>query len=63
VILAYIAIGWFCSLGYLLYLRRENARREAGVRDEEIEGEDNKNRDAEANGRYTSVDEARRDKG
>lgn len=63
VILAYIAIGWICSLVYLVYLRRENARRDAGLRDEVIDGVDNKNGDAEANGRYASVDDARRDKG
>jgi hypothetical protein len=63
VILAYIAIGWFCSLAYLIYLKHENAKRAAGLRDEVIDGEDNKRGNAAINGQYASVGEARRDKG
>lgn len=60
--MTYIAIGWLCSLLFLVLLRRENARREAGHRDEVIEGTDNPVAQ-EVNGRYKSVEEARIDKG
>jgi hypothetical protein len=63
VILAYIALGWLCSFAFLLLLKRENARRDAGRRDEEIVGIDNKHADGEKNGRFASVDDARREKG
>jgi len=62
VVLAYIAIGFSCSLAFLLILKRENARRDAGERDEVIEGVDNKHAD-EKNGRYESVEAARVEKG
>ncbi|KAI0067785.1 MFS general substrate transporter [Artomyces pyxidatus] len=62
IILAYIAIGFLCSLAYMLVLRRENEARERGDRDEVIEGVDNKRADAR-NGVYASVEHARRDKG
>lgn len=60
--MAYIGIGWLCSLLFLIYLRRENAKREAGLRDEVIYGVDNPNA-RENNGVYDSVEEARMDKG
>ncbi|THH18088.1 hypothetical protein EW146_g2839 [Bondarzewia mesenterica] len=63
IILAYIAIGWLCSLAYLLLLRRENARRERGERDEAIAGVDNKHANAERNGAFDSIEDARREKG
>ena len=62
IVLAYIAIGFFSSLLYLLLLRRENAIREAGHRDEIIEGVDNK-RAHEKNGQFESVEAARMEKG
>ncbi|TFY82826.1 hypothetical protein EWM64_g1190 [Hericium alpestre] len=63
IILAYIAIGWLCSLLYIFVLRHENAARDRGERDEEILGEDNKNADGERNGRFESVETARQEKG
>ena len=50
IVLAYIAIGWLCSLLFLILLKRENAKREAGLRDEVIRGEENPkaNEDAHA---------------
>lgn len=63
IVLAYIAIGWLCSLAFYFLLKRENARREAGERDEVIEGVDNEYGNAEKNGRYESVEAARMDKG
>jgi hypothetical protein len=54
------------STVYYVVLRRENARRDRGERDELIEGADAKDRDgagAAANGRFASVEEAKREKG
>jgi len=58
IVLAYIAIGWVCSLAYIVFLRRENNARDRGERDEVI-GDlgDPKN------GRYGNVEDARREKG
>jgi hypothetical protein len=58
----YIAIGWLSSLIYTVLLRRENKARDRGERDEVIDGFENKSADV-LNGRYSSVVEARREKG
>lgn len=60
--LGYIAFGLVCSLLFYVLLKRENARRERGDRDEVIDGVDNKFAD-ERNGRYESIEAARREKG
>ena len=62
VVLAYICAGLICTAAFALYLSRENRIRDAGGRDEVIEGVDNKNAH-ERNGRYKSVEEARIHKG
>jgi hypothetical protein len=62
IVLAYIAIGFFCSILFGVLLKRENARRDRGERDEVIEGIDNKHAN-EKNGRYENVTAARIDKG
>jgi len=62
IMLAYIAIGWLSSLAFYILLKHENARRDAGERDEVIEGIDNKHAH-EKNGRFESVEDARREKG
>ncbi|PIL31644.1 MFS general substrate transporter [Ganoderma sinense ZZ0214-1] len=62
IVLAYIAIGWLCSLAYYVHLRYENARRDRGDRDEVIKGTDSKRAD-EKNGRFESVQAARMEKG
>jgi hypothetical protein len=62
VILAYICIGWIASVLYIVVLRRENAAKARGARDEVIAGVDNKNADPR-NGVFESVGEARREKG
>ncbi len=62
IVLAYIAIGWICSALFIVLLKRENAARERGERDEIIEGIDNKQAH-ERNGRYESILAARVDKG
>lgn len=58
----YIAIGWFSSLIYTILLRRENKARDRGERDEVIGGLENKSANVD-NGRYSSVAEARGEKG
>ena len=70
-LLAYIAIGFFSSIVYMVLLQRENIRRANGERDEVIDntlaenGKDIHDDDTRAskNGRYRSVEEARKDKG
>ena len=60
--MAYAGIGFFASLAYIVMLRRENAARARGERDEVIVGVDNK-RAHERNGVFESVEQARREKG
>jgi hypothetical protein len=56
-------VGWACSLALLVLLKRENARRAAGARDEDIAGVEGKHADGARNGRFASVADARREKG
>jgi hypothetical protein len=69
-VLLYIGIGNVSSIAYHIFLRRENAARNRGERDEVIEGDFRENEGAEEredrarrNGRFASVDEAKREKG
>ncbi|KZV75497.1 MFS general substrate transporter [Peniophora sp. CONT] len=62
IVLAYAGIGFITSLAYILVLRRENAARARGERDEVIIGVDNKHA-REENGVFDSVEHARREKG
>lgn len=62
IVLIYIAIGWLSSLTYTILLRRENKARDQGKRDEVVDGFENKSADV-LNGRYSSVAEARKEKG
>ena len=57
-----MAIGWLSSLTYIILLRQENEARERGERDEVIDGFENKAANIR-NGRYSSVADARREKG
>jgi hypothetical protein len=57
-----MAIGWLSSLTYIILLRRENKARDRGERDEVIDGFENKTANPR-NGRYSSVADARREKG
>jgi hypothetical protein len=63
----YIGIGFICALVFRFLLQKENAARERGDRDEVIEstGVDEKGvaRGHERNGRFVSVEEAKREKG
>ena len=58
----YIGLGLCASTTYLIFIRRENAARDRGERDEFIGDEpgDGKN---EKNGRYATVEEAKQEKG
>lgn len=60
--LAYIAIGWLSSLTYTILLRQENKARDRGERDEVIDGFENESANLH-NGQYSSVADARREKG
>jgi hypothetical protein len=62
IMLVYLAIGWFSSLAYIIFLKRENKARDRGERDEVIDGLENKHANMR-NGRYRCVDDARREKG
>ncbi|OBZ73553.1 hypothetical protein A0H81_06343 [Grifola frondosa] len=63
IVLMYIGIGLITSVVYLLLLRRENAKRERGERDEIILGVNDNRTDLAQNGTYASVAEAKREKG
>ena len=58
----YIGVGIVSSIVYYIFLRAENSRRDRGERDEIIgdESGDGKN---EKNGRFATVDDAKREKG
>ncbi len=70
-VLMYIGFGLIASTSFYIYLKRENAAKERGELDEVIDGddvdskEDPEVREARAckNGRFTSVAEAKREKG
>ncbi|KAF8269774.1 MFS general substrate transporter [Lactarius quietus] len=69
-VLLFIGIGIISSIAYYAFLRRENAARDRGERDEVIEGDFRENEGAEEreerarrNGRFISVEEAKREKG
>lgn len=66
IILAYIAIGWLCSAAFMFLLRRENERRDRGERDEVIDSDNSGEETDELalkNGRFETVNDARREKG
>ncbi|KAJ3827529.1 MFS general substrate transporter [Lentinula raphanica] len=60
-VLLYIGLGLISSSTFLLLLKRENAKRERGERNEIIG--DEKSSGFEVNGRYATVADAKRDKG
>lgn len=63
IILMYIVIALICAALYRFFLKRENERRMRGERDEVIEGVNDDREDLAKNGRYASVEEAKREKG
>ncbi|KAJ3512288.1 hypothetical protein NLJ89_g3607 [Agrocybe chaxingu] len=63
-VLMYIAIGLIASTAYVFLLKRENARRERGERDEVIENQpDTHDAKNEKNGRFETIEDAKRNKG
>ncbi|TFK48566.1 MFS general substrate transporter [Heliocybe sulcata] len=62
IVLMYIGLGLISSTLMVILLRRENARRDRGDRDEHIQGVSDQSL-AKKNGTFTSVDDARREKG
>ena len=69
-VLLYIGIGLVYSVVHYESLRRENAARERGERDEvfedvlkENEGAEEREKRARRNGRFSSIEEAKREKG
>lgn len=63
VVLAYITIGLIASILFAVFLKKENYRRDRGDRDEIVGGMMGNERANEKNGRYDSVESARREKG
>ncbi|EGN96864.1 hypothetical protein SERLA73DRAFT_170229 [Serpula lacrymans var. lacrymans S7.3] len=59
-VLMYICFGFIANVTYQYMLKAENARRDRGERDEIIEGMSG---GLEINGRFASVEEAKREKG
>ncbi len=57
----YIAFGFIFSVIYLIFLKRENNKRDRGERDEIIG--DDETRGHERNGRFATVEDAKREKG
>ncbi|KJA23556.1 hypothetical protein HYPSUDRAFT_201281 [Hypholoma sublateritium FD-334 SS-4] len=63
-VLMYIGIGIITSILFLVFLNRENARRERGERDEYIDDQPETHLPENLkNGRYSTMDDAKRDKG
>ena len=63
-VLVYIGMGFCASVIMSLCLRRENEKRNRGERDEIIAGvNDSKEGLNEKNGRFESVEDAKKDKG
>ena len=63
IILMYIAIALITAATYRFLLKRENAKRERGERDEVIVGENDEREDLAKNGRFNTVADAKREKG
>lgn len=63
IVLIYVGIGLLVSVTYIVLLRRENARRERGERDEVIVGVNDGEKHLEKNGVFASVADAKREKG
>ncbi|GBE89578.1 MFS general substrate transporter [Sparassis latifolia] len=63
IVLMYVGIGLITSVMYLVALKRENARRERGERDEIIKGVNEDRTELAKNGTFVDVAEAKREKG
>ncbi|EKM50636.1 uncharacterized protein PHACADRAFT_264011 [Phanerochaete carnosa HHB-10118-sp] len=63
IVLMYICIAIISAVVYRHLLKRENDRRDRGERDEIIEGVNDDREDLARNGRFASVEDAKREKG
>lgn len=63
IVLMYIVIALIFAVVYRYFLKRENDRRDRGERDEIIEGVNDNREDLVKNGRFASVEDAKREKG
>jgi hypothetical protein len=59
----YIGLGFIANLVYLFFVRRENIARERGERDEIIGDEPSDGLKNEKNGRFATLEDAKREKG
>jgi hypothetical protein len=59
----YICFGIIASILFIIFLKRENARRDRGERDEIIENQVETHDPRNKNGRFATVDEAKKEKG
>ncbi len=58
----YTGIGLIFSVIYRIALKRENAKRERGERDEII-GDEKGDEQSEINGRFATIEDSKREKG
>ncbi|EPT03013.1 hypothetical protein FOMPIDRAFT_126735 [Fomitopsis schrenkii] len=63
ILLIYVGISLCCSTLFIIFLSRENRKRERGERDEVIKGVNEDRDDLVRNGVFASVEEARKEKG
>ena len=63
IVLMYICIALISAVVYRFLLKRENDKRERGERDEVIDGVNDDREDLAKNGRFASVEDAKREKG
>ncbi|KAL4244473.1 MFS transporter superfamily protein [Abortiporus biennis] len=63
IVLMYIGIAIICAILMIILLKRENAARARGDRDEIIEGVNEDRADLAKNGKFASVQDAKREKG
>ena len=61
--LIYVGISLLSSTTFIIFLSRENRKRERGERDEVIKGVNEDRDDLVRNGVFASVEEARKEKG
>lgn len=59
----YVGISLLSSTTFIIFLSRENRKRERGERDEVIKGVNEDRDDLVRNGVFASVEEARKEKG
>lgn len=63
ILLIYVGISLLSSTTFIIFLSRENRKRERGERDEVIKGVNEDRDDLVRNGVFASVEEARKEKG